>query len=278
MLNNIFSKNMKRYLIYYNLYGLIFFLLNLCVVSVVASFHFMLDHRIGSVEDWIFRHSWELILVGKLLAFLTTLRIVNYLFHAGNPLIDYFRLTNQHHKRETCILIIFLLFVILMNGKVHLSTTLDQNLNHQILSFWGTFFYYAIDFLLLAYLRFLYPLEKRPFQELFYTLFFPSLFYFYSVISTDIDREHSHLIFFNMFLILQIYVHFNLSWVNVALFLIAFVAPLSSIFGLDLIWGNLYSPFVLGNSINLLSSTIFFLAAILYILLKTKKLHFRRFA
>lgn len=275
ILQNVFSKNFKRYLIYYNLYGLIFFLLNLCVVSVVASFHFMLEHRIGSVEDWIFRHSWELIIVGKALAFITTLRIVNYLFHAGNPLIDYFRQTNQRIKGETLTIIVFLFLVITLSGQVQFSRTLNENFNHQILSFWGTFFYYFLDFLMLAYLRFLYPLEGKPYQELLYSLLFPALFYFYSIISTDFDRGLSHLIFFNMLLAMQLYIHFNLSWANVALFLIAFVAPLSSLLGLDLIWGNRYSPFLLLKSVSFSSGTVFFIAAILYILFKTKKLNFR---
>lgn len=278
IVQNVFSKNFKRYLIYYNLYGLIFFLLNLCVVSVVASFHFMLEHRIGSVEDWIFRHSWELILVGKLLAFVTTLRIVNYLFHAGNPLVEYFRQTNQRLKGETITIIGFLFLVISISGQVQFSRTLNENINHQILSFWGTFFYYFLDFLMLAYLRFLYPLEGGKYQELTYSLLFPALFYFYSIISTDYDREISHLIFLNMLLVMQIYIHFNLSWVNVAIFLLAFVAPLSSFIGMDLIWGNRYSPFILTKSFPFSSALVFFTAAVIYILYKTKKIHIRSLA
>lgn len=278
ILQNVLTKNFKRYLIYYNLYGFIFFLLNLCVVSVVASFHFMLEHKIGSVEDWIFRHSWELILVGKFLAFVTTLRIVNYLFHAGNPLIDFFRQTNQRLKGETITIIGFLFLVILISGKVQFSRTMNENFNHQILSFWGTFFYYFLDFLMLAYLRFLYPLEGKRYQELLYSVLFPALFYFYSIISTDYDHSLSHLIFLNMLLAMQIYIHFNLSWVNVGLFLIAFVAPLSSLIGLDLIWGNRYSPFILSKSFSISSAIIFFLGSIIYILIKTKKIQLRSLA
>lgn len=275
---NILTKNFKRYLIYYNLYGFIFFLLNLCVVSVVASFHFMLEHKIGSVEDWIFRHSWELILVGKLLAFVTTVRIVNYLFHAGNPLIDYFRQPNQRLKGEVITIIGFLFLVISFNGQIQFSRTLNENINHQILSFWGTFFYYFLDFLLLAYLRFLYPLEGKRYQEVAYATLFPVIFYFYSIISTDYDRKLSHLIFFNMLLAMQIYIHFSLSWVNVALFFFAFVAPLSSVLGLDLIWGNRYSPFILNKSFSLAPAMVFFIAAIIYLLIKTKKIQLRSWA
>ncbi|MFZ4712300.1 MAG: hypothetical protein ACOYL6_01195 [Bacteriovoracaceae bacterium] len=277
-MNEIFTKQFRRYLFYYFVYGLIFFLFNMGTVSVVSSFHFMLEHKIGTIEDWIFRHSWEITIVAKFLAFFTTIRIVNYLFHAGNPLVDYFRHFKEKPRSTILVLIISFYVVMLVPVHIHTSPTINENTNHQIVSFWGTFFFYFIDFLLISYLRFLYPLERdgadpvRVWRELVFDLVFPVLFYFFTIISTDYDPRISALMFFYMFLIYLIDSWLARGWINVALFVFLFIAPMGSLMGLDLFWGKEYSPFYITHGQPILSTLVLTLITCFYLFQKRSRL------
>ncbi len=270
--NLIFTRHFKRYLFYYCLYGLIFFLFNLATVSVISSFHFMLGHNIGTIEDWIFRHSWEMTIIAKLLSFFTIVRIVNYLFHAGNPLVDYFKFFKEKPKAVIWAVICVFYLVMLIPVKLQISPTVNENINHQIVSYWGTFFFYFLDFLLVSYLRFLYPLEeKNSLQELVYDLIFPVLFYFFTVISTDYDPRISELMFFYMLILFLIDSWHQRGWINAGLFICVFIAPMASLFGLDLFWGKEYSPLYFSNSQPILSTTVLVFIVSLYLYYKRNR-------
>jgi hypothetical protein len=246
-------------------------------VSVVSSFHFMLGHNLGTIEDWIFRHSWEITIIAKFLAFFTTVRIINYLFHAGNPLIDYFRHFKEKPNPMVWVLISSFFVVILFPVKIHVSPTINENTNHQIVSFWGTFFFYFVDFLLISYLRFLYPMDRRGIdklkiqRELVFDFIFPALFFFFTIISTDYDPRISELMFLNMFLIYLIDSWISRGWINVALFIFLFIAPMGSLMGLDLFWGKEYSPFYLTQGQPILSTTVLTIISAFYLYQKRPK-------
>ncbi len=58
----------SKFLVAYLIFTLFFMLVNICLISVVSCFHFMLDHNIGIIEDWLYGHAWEILITAKLIA------------------------------------------------------------------------------------------------------------------------------------------------------------------------------------------------------------------
>lgn len=273
LLEQFLSKRVRRVFFYYLSYLLLFFIFNLVAVSTVSAIHFSLNHKLGGVEDWIFRHSWGILLVAKFFSAIVTIRIINYLFHAGNPLVDYFR---SFDWKGTVILIKLILGLSLIYPFV-VNFSYNQywfsRLNHLIMSYWGTFFYYFLDFIVITYTFYLYPIKLKFIQKVFMSFSLAAIFYFVTLISIDYYPKITGVLFFNFLTILMIYFFLYKNWLNVFIYLLFFICMQSILWGLDPIWGGEYSLLRSNLDNSLLVSFIFFLTFITYISLLNSRRH-----
>lgn len=261
----------RKCFLYFNLYGIVFFLINTIVLGVVSAFHFSLGHKLNIVEDWIMRFSWEIIILAKIISMSFCLRMIGHLFHAEHPLIKFLKGSKHQLFRETVVIAVVYYAILFYFSSPNPLFKHTLYLGQILISFWGTFFFYFLDFVYLSNLRNLYQLKKSSGQDLFFTLLYSALNYFYSIISIDYSRNYSLLIFIISFITLTIYLHLGENWVNVFYFILGVIAPVSIIFGLDIIWGNLYSLKTLPISQLLIFAIALLVTTYFYLSIKRKK-------
>ena len=63
-----FSKPMQKIGLYYLGYCGSLILIQISLVSIVAFFHFLLDHDMAVVENWLTRNAWEMLCFSKITA------------------------------------------------------------------------------------------------------------------------------------------------------------------------------------------------------------------
>jgi hypothetical protein len=76
-----FSLGARKILLYYFGYSILFLIFHLATISLVSFFHFLLDHDMSVIENWLYRNAWEMILLSKALAgfiIIKALQLNNY--------------------------------------------------------------------------------------------------------------------------------------------------------------------------------------------------------
>ena len=65
-----FSKyNFFRHVVYYLGFHVGVWIIQLCLISLAAFFHFLLDHDLGTIENWVFDLGWQIVIFCKVSAF-----------------------------------------------------------------------------------------------------------------------------------------------------------------------------------------------------------------
>ena len=78
LFRKIYYTSLFKNLVYYASYWLLILIVHHILISTVAFFHFQLDHRLGTIEEWIFAKGWEIILVSKVIWIRRTVRKLFY--------------------------------------------------------------------------------------------------------------------------------------------------------------------------------------------------------
>jgi hypothetical protein len=128
-----------------------------------------------------------------------------------------------------------------------------QNLSywyHHFASFLGLFLYFGIEFIVIAYLDDVLNQKEQPsflWLSIVYTVSFALAF---RLSIPDYYGLLPYVIFCFSTLMYLSGKAFR-SWSNVVCFLLVFVAPMGSLFGLDPVWGDDFSPFRLERKLAL---------------------------
>jgi hypothetical protein len=239
-------KNLK----YYVVFQLIFVILVVILSSIGAFFHFLLDHEISIVEAWLHNNQWEILILSKL----CSLYFLNRWFKVRLYQLKSFRELVQElvswPDPKAIVVAIFTVIAYITIGKV---TYVGQNIGYwyfQIASFLGLFTFFGIEFIMIAYLEDVLNEKTHPPRlelGLCYTLVFALAFRLsvpdYYGLMPYVVLCYSSLIYLSG-------KSFK-SWSNVVCFLVLFVAPMGSLFGLDPVWGDDFSPFRIEKRLNL---------------------------
>ena len=86
------------------------------ILSLSTFFHFLLDHRLGVIDDWLFEYAWQLITVSKFLGFVTLASFYVIKFDTGNPLVSLFYDGNKKIDEKVIKLILFIISSIIFFG------------------------------------------------------------------------------------------------------------------------------------------------------------------
>ena len=252
-------KNVK----YYAVFQLIFVVLVVTLSSIGAFFHFLLDHEISIVESWLHNNQWEILITSKVLS----LFVLNRWFKIRLYQLKSFRqlvlelITWPDSK--SIVVAIFMLVSYITMGK---SFFVGQNIGYwyfQIASFFSLFIFFGIEFILIAYLEDILNQKVRPprfYLGLCYTLIFGLAF---RLSVPDYYGLMLYVILCYLFLIYLSGESFK-CWSNVVCFLLLFVAPMGSLFGLDPVWGDDFSPFRLDKKLNLAFLAVIWMISFLY--------------
>jgi hypothetical protein len=169
------------------------------------------------------------------------------------------------------VCLIFLITGLVSLGSVEWNTSLIFQIDRIILSFLGTFIFFAVDYLLIIILGLVFPvkIEKDINKKLF---LFSFLFYLFTYITFQYEQNISLKLFAYFFLLLYTGVWRRPNWTLPLIVLLVFIIPSFTLLGLDPVWGHSFSLFKTVSKISTSSIflLIFFAIAFLHYRLKNK--------
>lgn len=254
---------LRRNIQYYFSFQLIFVILVVSLSSIGAFFHFLLDHEISIVESWLHNNQWEILITSKLIS----LFLINRWFTMRLYQLKTFReLVQQLVSWPDPKALVVACFMVVGYITMGDAKFVGQNIGYwyfQLASFFGLFIFFGIEFIVIAYLEDVLNQKVHPprlYLGICYTLIFSAAFRMsvpdYYDLMPYVIMCYSSLIYLSG-------KSFK-SWSNVVCFLILFVAPMGSLFGLDPVWGDDFSPFRVEKKLNLAFLSVIWMISFLY--------------
>ncbi|TDJ06851.1 MAG: hypothetical protein E2O68_04305 [Deltaproteobacteria bacterium] len=268
------KNSLLRDLSYYVFYNLVTLVSITIIVSLITFFHFLLDHSIEAIESWISDNGWGLITASKLIALFIVMK-----FHVlnKNDKPTFKKLTLDHFifpKKEFYpILLAFIgLFFVLESVNFVVG---EFELDNVIKSFFYAFLFYFSDLFLLAQIssngktsrlkNFLYPLIFVIIAKTSFLLI---------TVSDEKGQLTLLITYLNMVLLMFISGlnrENKFSLLAPLIFLIFYICPIISIFGLDPVWGDSRAVMTLKIIPYLKNYIVFSLLILCYLYLKNFK-------
>ncbi len=259
MLDGNLVKNIKYYGSYQLLYVVIFILLS----SIGAFFHFLLNHEISIVESWLHNNHWEILIIAKLLSLFLMNRWFRVKLYQLKSISELVREFVRWPEPKAIVIAFFMVVSYLsLSGTVYTGQNLGYWYYH-IVSFLGLFLYFGIEFIVIAYLDDVLNEKDQPsllWLSFFYTAFFTIAF---RLCVPDYYGLLPYVVLCFSSLMYLSGKSFK-SWSNVVCFLVVFVAPMGSLFGLDPVWGDDFSPFRVKTKLSLAFLAVIWMVSFCY--------------
>lgn len=233
-----FSKSMRQILVYYVGFCIILMIIQLALVSLVAFFHFLLDHDMAVVENWLNYNAWEILVVSKFSAFFLMIRIIRL------NLYDLPKFRRRLFRKRWIPNLEAIVFVIFMNVMVlAIVDTLgggfkffnQREYNLVFISYIGNIVFYLIDVFLIFDLFETFEIKKK--RNKLILIFLTGLTF---LITTNVLQPYGkpdQLIIFLYFVTLLLsYFKNPKNLGNTALILFFQVAFFIILYGHDLVW------------------------------------------
>lgn len=259
MLDGNLVKNIKYYGSYQLLYVVIFILLS----SIGAFFHFLLNHEISIVESWLHNNHWEILIIAKLLSLFLINRWFQVRLYQLKSIRELVREFVRWPEPKAIVIAFFMVVSYLsLSGIVYTGQNLGYWYYH-IVSFLGLFLYFGIEFIVIAYLDDVLNQKEQPsfmWLSLFYTAIFTAAF------RLSVPDYYGLLPYVVLCFSTLMYLSGKSfkSWSNVVCFLVVFVAPMGSLFGMDPVWGDDFSPFRVKTKLSLAFLSVIWMVSFCY--------------
>ena len=252
----MFESNLAKNVKYYASYQLLYVVIVIVLSSIGAFFHFLLDHEISIVESWLHNNHWEILIVGKLMSLFLLNRWFRVRLYQLKSIRELIRELVRWPEPKAIVIAFFMIASYLsLSGMVYTGQNLGYWYYH-VASFLGLFLYFGIEFIVIAYLDDVLNEKEQPslaWLSIFYTILFTAGF------RLSVPDYYGLLPYVVLCFSSLMYLSGKSfkSWSNVVCFLLVFVAPMGSLFGMDPVWGDDFSPFRVKTKLNMA-----FLAAI----------------
>jgi hypothetical protein len=238
ILSNI-GGNTKKHFLYYGLYSLLFVFVHLGLVSVFSFFHFLLDHDMNTIEEWLTLNGWEILIAAKAISFASLLYILkmnNYKSISIKILLDEMEVRPDLKMIGVIsfIVIIFSSFVSLFGGEINRN---EIEAMYVITSFIGSALFFIIDFGMIFLLEYFFEPKPRSFKLRLISLL---LMFMISIKITQPFSESVDLVLVLHFVALYYFCR-QKHLANGVLYAFFVVSPLACLFGLDLVWSNTHA-------------------------------------
>lgn len=231
-------KNIKYYAVYQLLYvGTV-----VVLSSIGAFFHFLLQHEISIVESWLHNNHWEILITSKLISLFLINRWFKVRLYQLKSIRELIQELVRWPEPKSIVISIFMVLGFVTLGNVRPT---GQNLGYwyyQLASFIGLFLYFGIEFIVIAYLDDVLTDKNPPSRAILGLAYTVSFAVAFRLSVPDYYGLLPHVILCYASLIYLSGKSFK-SWSNVVCFLLLFVAPMGSLFGMDPVWGDDFSPF-----------------------------------
>lgn len=252
----LFSIGARKILLYYIGYCALFLIIHLAFISLVSFFHFLLDHDMGVIENWLYRNAWEMIVFSKLIsAFLIikALKINNYFV---NSLFQILKTDVWKPARKFLVFIFFvsiLFYALIMQFSGELINNTKET-DFAYVSYIGSALFYLIDFLVINVLfRNIEVRQKRKYFAIGISLIAMFLLFTKATLPY-ISKYYIFLVLHFMTLLLLLFKE-RKNMINPLLYTLIVIGPFSSVYGLDIVWDNAHSIYSYAESLPIVGIT-----------------------
>jgi len=234
---------------YYSLFYLILWSMHLILISLISYFHFLLNHNIRTIGDWIGDRGWELIILSKILIFYFALQFIRLKLNKVKFINSYFQNSFQLPRKEIVASLLFLLIALMGLGGVKVNQSFIAEFGRVILSIVGTFVFFSVDYALLIVLEIFFPIQNQG-QRSQKLLIFPFLFYCFTYSTFIYEQTVNFNLYAFFFLLMYVGEWKRRNWNIPLIFLVLFLIPVYSFFGFDPVWSDNYSIFTMERAVD----------------------------
>lgn len=230
-----------KILLYYSLYCTIFVISDLIIISVFTFFHFLLEHDMNTIENWLNRNTWEILFLAKLFALIITSKVTKLNLIEDIKYRDLIRKDIRVPTKKIwgfCLflLVIFYAFIIQFGGGFT-PNQFKEELFYS--SFFGAFFFYLSDILMIYMLLKVYKTKKSDYMKIMYI----GLVMFLASSKIALPYLSKYYIFLMVHFVTMYFLLMKEHISDVLVYTLIIISPLSSLYGLDIVWDNGYSLF-----------------------------------
>lgn len=261
-INFLNTNDKKKILLLYVLFHVSFVIFHIALISIFTFFHFLLDHDMGAIENWLNRNSWEILIIAKILSFLLFAKGVILNKYVSKKIRSFF-VEKPFYIRSRIILVCIFILTIYYAFILQFGGGIEQNQFKEDLfyySFIGSILFYFLDFGILRIFFKAYKLHRSQISSFLFPMFI--IFFASSKIVLPYLDKYTIFLAVNFISIFYIGLLGRLSDYLVYSFLI--IGPFSSFYGIDIVWDNSYSLFTYQKEIPLIGVICIWLIALVY--------------
>jgi hypothetical protein len=225
------------------LFLFIFLIVWVLLISTVVFFHFLLDHRINVIEDWIYNNAWSLIPTTTIIGSGIFFKFYLVKFDAPqNYMLRFLNLEELFPKQTLASLVLFLIGLVWFSSDIYVNT--DFRLIRYLTGLIGSFLFFLGIIFALQIFKSVNKVQLVSSQLINTVVSFILLSVSFVILFPF--TATSYFFLGSSFLILLAMVMTSTSFTRLfylEIFLLVSFIPHS--FGLDFIWGKAFSPFVM---------------------------------
>lgn len=234
----------RRNLRWWSFYILIQVICHVCLSSIGAFFHFLLDHGISLVEGWLHNNGWELAVVSKVFALWIVHRMLRIRLYNPRRLRDFIKGQGRWPDQRAIVVSVVLLLVLILLGEPSLQEQNSSYLSYHFVSFLAASTWLIADYFAAAILQDLFPVNRM--KAIRWRLAVYLLGFWISFRLVVPDYFGTSVMMYLHFLVLMLMTGNHLQHLGNALaYLLLMAAPAAALLGVDPIWGSDFSPFKL---------------------------------
>lgn len=230
-----------RFVVVLASYYLLTGLFQLVIVSLISFFHFLLDHKLGVIEDWVFDKGWEIVLLVKISAFYVIQKFVHLPSLSRQPFRDLILETWKRPSRNLFALSVAAFFVILFFSSPEANIEHGANVFKSIMSYISSSIVILLDVLLLLSLRFHHGFGS--WESRFAIILMAGLYSVGNNALFPFALDFGAREFFLHLTVLQLSLWGRDNWSDPAFFIGLVIAPMIAVLGFDPVWGSRFSLF-----------------------------------
>lgn len=265
--SNIFlSSSSRKILTYYGSYCLLFLFCYLSIVSTISFFHFLLDHEMAVIENWLQNNTWEALTMAKLIASIMAVKAIklnNYLTKDAKTLLMEAKYLPS--QRGFALSIFLPLFFVVLAKQFAGEFSTNVLSSFEITGFVGSILFFLIDAFVIYFCVNNFKLLKKR-QVFFVCCFVPVFFFVVTNIALPYMGKTTLYLVLHFAALMALMYREKRNLGNVLLYSLLVIAPLATIFGADLVWSDARSIYKYPSSAPWFGVVLIWLTGFLYYL------------
>lgn len=246
----LFSIGARKILLYYIGYCTLFLITHLAFISLVSFFHFLLDHDMAVIENWLYRNAWEMIVLSKTISALLIIKALKLNNYFVNSLFQILKTDVWKPARKVLVFIFFisiLFYALIMQFSGELINNTKET-DFAYVSYIGSSLFYLIDFLVINVLfRNIEVKQKRKYFALGVSLI--AMFLLFTKATLPYISKYYIFLVLHFATLLLLLFKERKNMINPLLYTLIIIGPFSSLYGLDIVWDNAHSIYSYSESL-----------------------------